>query len=82
MDHYRDELHAQMSRATKRGAKHILINVRDLQASFGDFTNSTDEMIPCRLAMRAEMVLGDVIIVAESNSAGMTVQYALPRKLN
>lgn len=78
-DHYGHELRAQLAQATARGQNHILINVRDLQASFADLTRSNRETINCRLAMRSEMNLTDVLLVAEDNAAGMTVRYSLPR---
>lgn len=78
-DDFKNELRAQMGRATARGASHVFINVRDLHASLGDFPGPTDEMVPCCLTMQAEMVVGDVVLVAESNERGMTVRYALPR---
>jgi hypothetical protein len=56
-----------------------LINVRDLQASFGDLARFNGETINCRLAMRSEMNLTDVLLVAEDDAAGMTVRYGLPR---
>ena len=74
-DHFRHELLARMGRAAARGAKHILINVHDLHCSMGDFPSINE----CRSAMRAEMTLGDVLILAETNGAGMTVRYGLPR---
>ena len=75
-DHYGHELRAQLAQATARGQNHILINVRDLQASFADLTRSNRETINCRLAMRSEMNLTDVLLVAEDNAAGMTVLLA------
>jgi len=78
-DHYGHELRAQLAQATARGQTHILINVRDLQASFGNLTRSNRETINCRLAMRSEMNLTDVLLVAEDDAAGMTVRYGLPR---
>jgi hypothetical protein len=80
-DHFRQELKAQLGRASARGANHVLINVRDLHSSLGDVPNSKDDLMACRLAMRSEMIAGDVLIVAEDNQAGMTVRYALPRQI-
>jgi hypothetical protein len=77
-DHFRQELVAQMSRASGRGATHILINARDLHCSLGDFLGVNDEMIQCRVAMQAEMTIGDVLIITASPAARMTVRYALP----
>ena len=78
-DHYRQELSAQLGRAATRGMSHILINARELHSSLGDFPDANDRMVSCRLAMRAEMKAGDVLLVAEDNAAGMTVRYVLPR---
>jgi len=78
-DHFRQELQAQLGRASLRGANHVLINVCDLHASLGDFPNPNDDLMTCRLAMRSEMGIGDVLLVAANNQAGMTVRYALPR---
>jgi hypothetical protein len=79
LDHYSQELSAQLGRATTRGMSHILINARELHSSLGDFPNANDKMVSCRLAMRTEMKTGDVLLVAEDNAAGMTVRYVLPR---
>jgi hypothetical protein len=78
-DHYGEELRAQLERAAARGAKHHLINARELHASLGDFPSANDQMISCRLAMRTEMQAGDVILVTETSESGMTVRYVLPR---
>lgn len=78
-DHFQQELKAQLGRASSRGANHLLVNVRDLHCSLGDFAGSREDLMTCRLAMRSEMVVGDVLIVTEDTQAGMTVRYALPR---
>lgn len=79
LDHYGQELSAQLGRASTLGLSHILINARDLHSSAGDFPSANDKMVSCRLAMQIEMRDGDVILVAENNAAGMTVRYLLPR---
>lgn len=79
LDHYTQELNAQLGRAASRGMPHILINVRDLHSSLGDFPDSNDRLNSCRLVMRNEMKAGDVMIVAEDHLVGMTVRYVLPR---
>lgn len=79
-DYYGDELSAQLGRAATRGLSHVLINARDLYSSVGYFASANDKMISCRLAMRIEMMDGDVILVAENHAAGMTVRYVLPRR--
>lgn len=78
-DYYGEELRAQFARATARGMTFILVNARDLQASFGDFTSSNSELVSCRLAMRSEMNSTDVVLVADNTVAGLTVRFALPR---
>ena len=78
-DHYSQELNAQFGRAVSRGMSHILINARELHASLGDFPNSDDKLVSCRLVMRNEMKAGDVMVVTQENLVGMTVRYLLPR---
>ena len=79
-DHYSQELNAQFGRAVSRGMLHILINVRELHSSLGDFPDSNDKLVSCRLVMRNEMKAGDVIVVEEDHLVGMTVRYLLPRE--
>jgi len=79
LDHYSQELNAQLGRAASRGMSHILINVRELHSSLGDFPGSNDRLVSCRLVMRNEMKAGDVMVVAEDHLVGMTVRYLLPR---
>lgn len=80
--HYTQELNAQLGRAASRGMPHILINVRDLYSSLGDFPDSNDRLMSCRLVMRNEMKAGDIMIVAEDHLVGMTVRYVLPRTVH
>lgn len=80
-DRYSSELRAQLASAAVRGMSYIVINVRDLQASFGDLTSPNDEMIACRLAMRSEMTSTDVLVVEDGSAGGMTVRYVLPREI-
>ena len=82
LDHFSHELQARMQRATVSGEKFITVNAHDLHTSFGRFTSTKDPMIPCRLAMREAMNVGDVLLVAEDNSAGLTVRYILPRPIS
>jgi hypothetical protein len=44
LDHYSQELSAQLGRAATRGVSHILINVRELHSSLGGFPNANDKM--------------------------------------
>ncbi|MGA2998093.1 hypothetical protein [Bradyrhizobium sp.] len=78
-DHYSQELNAQFGRAVSRGMSHILINARELHSSLGDFPDSDDKLVSCRLVMRNEMKAGDVMVVTRENLMGMTVRYLLPR---
>jgi urease accessory protein UreE len=78
-DHYGQELREQLQRAATQRISHLLVNERDLHSSLRDLTSTNDMMVACRLAMRSEMKAGDVILVTESNAAGMTVRYVLPR---
>ena len=78
-DHYSQELNAQFGRAASRGMSHILINARELHSSLGDFPDSKDRLVSCRLVMRNEMKAGDVMVVEEDHLVGMTVRYLLPR---
>jgi hypothetical protein len=39
LDHFREELHIQMRRASAWGATAVVINARGLHAAFGDFGN-------------------------------------------
>jgi hypothetical protein len=78
-DHYGQELREQLQRAATRRISHLLVNEHDLHSSLRDLHDSDDKMVSCRLAMRTEMKVGDVILVTESNTAGMTVRYVLPR---
>jgi hypothetical protein len=78
-EHYSQELNAQFGRAVSRGMSHILINARELHSSLGDFPDSNDRLVSCRLVMRNEMKAGDVLVVEEDHLVGMTVRYLLPR---
>jgi hypothetical protein len=78
-NYFSQELLSQLSRATKRGAKTILINSRDLRGSMDDFTAADHVSIACDEAMKDEMAAGDTVIVEKDNGFGFTVRYALPR---
>jgi hypothetical protein len=77
-DHFRQELLAQMSRATVRGFAEVLITsgelCRSIQMGGAWSANSCD-------AMQEEMKPGDVLVLEKVNGAGMTVRYALPRAI-
>jgi hypothetical protein len=75
-DHFRQELTAQLARATQVGRMDLLINS-------GDFCRSIQNGRGCAPfccdAMEAEMKTGDTLLLGRSNGAGMTVRYLLPR---
>jgi hypothetical protein len=76
IDHFRQELLAQMSRAATQGRIDILANSGELCRSIrrGDLQMST-----CSDAMQKEIKAGDVLLVERTNGAGMIVRYRLPR---
>ena len=76
VDHFRQELLAQMSRAATQGRIDILVNSGELCRSIrrGDLQMSTW----CD-AMQEKIKAGDVFLVERTNGAGMTVRYLLPR---
>jgi hypothetical protein len=76
IDHFRQELLAQMSRAAAQGRMDILVNSGELCRSMrkGDLRMST-----CCDAMQEEIRAGDVLLVERTDGAGMTVRYLLPR---
>jgi hypothetical protein len=79
IDHYRDELVAQLGRAAKMGQIDILTNAAELYRSLAKSPQTAQEMERCCDAMQAEMKPGDSLIVERANGAGMTVRYLLPR---
>jgi len=79
VDHFRQELLAQMGRAAEGGLIDVLINSGELHRSLGGYPGSKHGMPFCCDAMQDEMKPGDTIIVERSNGAGMTIRYLLPR---
>jgi hypothetical protein len=79
VDHFRQELLAQMGRAAQGGLIDVLINSGELHRSLGGYPGSKHGMPFCCDAMQAEMKPGDTMIVERSNGAGMTIRYLLPR---
>jgi hypothetical protein len=77
LDHFREELQAQMGRATKAGFLDILVNSAELNRSVGGCPGS--EMATCCDAMQAEMKLGDTLVLDRNTGPGMTVRFWLPR---
>jgi hypothetical protein len=78
-DHFRQELRAQMCRATAHGSVDILITLGELYRSLGGYPGSNHGMPCCCDAMQDEMKPGDVLLVERADAAGMTVRYYLPR---
>jgi hypothetical protein len=77
LDHFGQELRAQMSRATADGATELLINGKALCRSLrGDGSSIS----ACSKAMRAELKPGDTVIVDEGAGEGMIIRYLLPRQ--
>jgi UDP-N-acetylmuramyl pentapeptide synthase len=79
IDHYRNELVAQLGRAALQGRIDILTNAAELYRSLAKSPQTAQEMARCCDAMQAEMKPGDILLVERSNGAGMTVRYLLPR---
>lgn len=79
VDHFRQELRAQMGRAFQSGAATVLINAPDLHHSCGGYPGSSHGMPFCCDAMQEEMKPGDLLLIERTSQAGMTVRYFLPR---
>jgi hypothetical protein len=79
IDHFRQGLQAQMARAAIGGRIDVLINSGELYRSLGGYPGSMHGMPSCCDAMRAEMKLGDTMLLDRTSGAGMTVRYLLPR---
>jgi hypothetical protein len=79
VDHFRQELLAQMSRAAKVGLIDVLINSGELYRSLGGYPGSMHGMPSCCDAMQAEIKAGDTVLIERASGAGMTVRYLLPR---
>lgn len=76
-ERFREELHAQMKRATARGQKHIVINALELHVALGVFLRPYHHT--AAEVMDSERRSGDVVLVEKDNAAGLTVRYLLPR---
>jgi len=79
VDHFRQELRAQMGRATARGAIDVLVSSGELHRSLGQYLGSAHGLPSCCEAMQAEIKPSDILLVEKTNGAGMTVRYLLPR---
>jgi hypothetical protein len=76
IDHFREELRAQLARATTVGRIDVLINSGELGRSI---TKGGSVSASCCDAMQAELMPGDTLLLDRTNGAGMTVRYLLPR---
>ncbi|MDP2355492.1 MAG: hypothetical protein Q8M31_05465 [Beijerinckiaceae bacterium] len=75
-DHFRQELKAQLNRAATGGRIDVLINSGELSRSIPTGSAWSSH---CCDAMEAEMKVGDTMVLARINGAGMTIRYLLPR---
>jgi hypothetical protein len=76
IDHFRHELRAELARAAKVGQKDLLVNSGELCRSIA---NGGSSAASCSEAMEAEFMLGDTLLLDQTNGAGMTMRYLLPR---
>ena len=74
-DYIRQELLAQLGRAAAQGCIDILINSGELYRSIAGSSGSGS----CCDAMQEEFKMGDTLLLDQTNGAGMTVRYLLPR---
>jgi hypothetical protein len=85
VEDFRDELRAQIVRATKQQRHQIEINAGELHRLVGGYPPKTGEkhsMPSCCQAMRNEFDRGSAVIVHETksgHSASLTIRYNLPR---
>ena len=75
-DHYRQELRAQLARAATSGRIDLLVNSGELCRSI---VSGNSGSASCCSAMEAEFMPGDTLLLDQTNGAGMTVRYLLPR---
>jgi hypothetical protein len=76
VDHFRQELLAQMDRAARGGRVDVLINCGELCLSISRDNVQSKQSSD---AMQAEIKPGDTTIFDRTSGAGMTVRYLLPR---
>jgi UDP-N-acetylmuramyl pentapeptide synthase len=76
VDHFRQELLAQMSRAATQGRIDILVTSGEFCRSI---RRSDLQMSTCCDASQEEIKAGDVLLVERTNGAGLIVCYLLPR---
>jgi hypothetical protein len=76
-DHFREELQAQLERASARGYKHIVINALELHVALGVFPGPKHHT--AEEVMDFERTAGDVVLVERAATTGLTIRYLLPR---
>jgi hypothetical protein len=79
---FRNELNAQIRRATRQGRPHIEINAGELHRVVGGYPGESHRMPMCCQAMRDELRNGDAEVVFETESGqapALTIRYKLPR---
>ncbi len=80
---FREEIQAQIRRATKQGRSHLEINAGELHRILGNYPSNGDHSMPsCCLAMYEEFEKGNAEIIyrtASGNSASLTIRYVVPR---
>jgi hypothetical protein len=87
VDNFRNELAAQIDRATKQGRSHIEVNAGELHRKVGGYppkTGDSHNMPSCCGAMRDEMVRGRAEIVHQTdsgNAPSLTIRYEIPRPI-
>jgi hypothetical protein len=79
VDHFRQELLAQFRHASNRGMVDLLVVSGELFRLSGGYPGSDHGLAECCEAMRDEIKGGDITLTEQSNGAGMTVRYYLPR---
>ena len=82
---FRDELVAQIQRATKQGRDHIEVNAGELHRTVGGFPpepGGKHAMHICCMVLRSELARGKASVIHEGVKAeayALTIRYDLPR---
>lgn len=77
---FRQELSAQLGRASAMGLLDVLINAGELHRAMGGAVGGSESMPACCIAMAAEISPSDIVLLESTSGPGMTVRYSLPRK--
>lgn len=75
-DHFQHELQNQLRRASKRGAKSIIVTASELNLAVG---GSGEFMDNCFEALHTELGPGDEVLIEVENRADLAVRFSLPR---